>query len=118
MSHDPRRRVVECPFLVLDLPVDASRAEVERTARRLLDEIALGRDSARTYWTPLGRRARSDELVRVAAAQLRDPRARVVHEVVARAAQGRSRDDASEPAPIDPAWRDAFATLALGRRGG
>jgi hypothetical protein len=75
-----RGRLLENPFFVLGLPTEASRAEIERAAQRLLGELALGREAARFYATPLGRAERTAEIVRRAAAELRDPLKRLAHE--------------------------------------
>ena len=68
------------PFFVLALPVTATSAEVERSAQRLLAELSIGRESARSYATPLGPGARTPDLVRTAVAELRDPGRRLAHE--------------------------------------
>jgi hypothetical protein len=74
----------ENPFFVLDLAIDAAPAEIERTARRLLAELEIGRTAARAYASPRGMLPRTPELVRAAAAELRDPVRRLVHELRAR----------------------------------
>ncbi|MCA9676301.1 MAG: hypothetical protein KC464_14785, partial [Myxococcales bacterium] len=66
-------RVVENPFLVLGLAPTATRMEIEREAGKLLGMLELGLAAAATYATPLGPRPRTPELVRTAAATLRDP---------------------------------------------
>lgn len=58
-------------FWVLEIPFDASRAQVERATARLLDELDLDRKSAHTVTTPLGEVARTPELVREVADRLR-----------------------------------------------
>jgi hypothetical protein len=75
-----RGRLRDNPFFVLGVPTEASRAEIERAAQRLLAELALGREAARFYATPLGRAERTPEVVRRAAAELRDPLKRRAHE--------------------------------------
>lgn len=79
-------RVVENPFLVLGLAPTATRMEIEREAGKLLGMLELGLAAAATYATPLGPRPRTPELVRTAAATLRDPARRLAAEVWARAA--------------------------------
>jgi hypothetical protein len=106
----PRQRLAENPFFVLDLPADAPRADVERTAQRLLAELGVGRESAATYRTPFGRAARTTDLVRAAVAELRDPARRVAHEVWARVPL---REDPEPAAPSVP-W--PIAARALGAR--
>jgi len=72
------------PFFVLALPVTATSAEVERGAQRLLAELSIGRESARSYATPLGPAVRTADLVRTAVVELRDPARRLAHECWAR----------------------------------
>jgi hypothetical protein len=76
--------IVDNPFVVLGLPADASRIEIEREAQKLLGMLELGFADALTYATPLGPRTRTPELVRAAVAALRDPYQRLVAEVWAR----------------------------------
>ncbi|MBL8944323.1 MAG: hypothetical protein JNK45_14285 [Myxococcales bacterium] len=69
------------PFFVLDLPVTATRAEVERAGQKWLGMLEVGMSRAAIYTTPLGVRARTPELVRAAMAELRDPERRIGHEL-------------------------------------
>jgi hypothetical protein len=94
------------PFYVLGLPPEASRVEVERAAARLLGALELGLDSARTYVGPYGPEQRTPELVRQAAADLRDPARRLLHELWA-------VELPPPPEPL-PAWEEA-AEVMLGR---
>jgi hypothetical protein len=73
-------RHLENPFLVLELPISAGTAEVERQGQKLLAMLAAGLDQAGEYCTPLGRHPRGAELVRSAMAELRDPARRLAHE--------------------------------------
>ena len=105
------------PFYVLGLTAEASRIEVEREAQKLLGMLELGMAAAATYTTPLGPRMRTPELVRAAAAALRDPRRRLVAELWA--AGGDAAIDVS-PAPADPCdaaadgWPDALVGAGWG----
>ena len=113
-------RLRENPFFVLGLPVTASRIEVEREAQKLLGMLELGLASATRYASPLGWHARTADLVRAAAATLRDPRRRLVAEAWARhavvvtdpapeaAVEADPSDDDDAPAP---GWGDARAIL-------
>ena len=74
-------RIVQNPFYVLELAPTCSRAEVERASRRLLDMLAVGLCGAQAYASPVGPRQRDEALVRWAAAELRDPQKRLVHEL-------------------------------------
>lgn len=75
-----RTRIETNPFCVLQLAVGCGRADVERTAAMLLAKLELGLVEAQIYDTPLGPRPRTPEGVRKAAAELRDPARRLVHE--------------------------------------
>jgi hypothetical protein len=72
------------PFFVLELPPDATRAEIERHGAKLLAMLAANVESARTCETPLGPLARDEHSVRQALAELRDPSRRLAHEWWAR----------------------------------
>jgi hypothetical protein len=110
---DPKRRIRENPFFVLGLPTDASRQEIERTAQRQLAELALGRASVKTYATPFGPAPRSEDLVRAAVAELRDPQRRLVQELWARAeVRADERPPAGAPA-VD--WSLAESVLGIRR---
>lgn len=76
----PGERWAENPFFVLELTPGATRPEVERAAAKLLSMIEIGMKAAALYPTPLGPRARTPELVRLAIAELRDPERRAMHE--------------------------------------
>lgn len=78
------RRHLANPFLVLELPPEATRDELERQGAKLLALLAASVAGAATYLTPLGPRERTPELVRGALAELRDPGKRLVHEWWAR----------------------------------
>jgi hypothetical protein len=76
--------MLENPFYVLDLRPDCTRIEVERSGQKLLAMLELGLSAAKTYKTPLGEMERTQEKVRLAMAELRDPLRRLDHEVWAR----------------------------------
>jgi hypothetical protein len=82
---DLRGRFSDNPFFVLAVPIEASRQEVERAGQKLLAELAVGRESAKTYRTPLGPATRTEGGVRSALAELRDPERRLEHEAWASA---------------------------------
>jgi hypothetical protein len=104
-------RLRDNPFFVLGLPPDAPRAEIERTGQRLLGELALGREAAATYATPLGPQPRTEERVRAAIAELRDPARRIVHEVWAEVPTG-----AAPPPPVAWPWSLVERLLGVRRR--
>ena len=105
------RRITENPFLVLELPSNASRADVERAGARLLGMLAVGLPGADTYETPLGPRMRDGDAIRAAMAGLRDPELRVRHELWVLAPAS------IEAAPIEcPEPFDALAALGWSDR--
>lgn len=73
-------RLTDNAFHVLGLSPDSDRAAVEREGQKLLGLLALGLAQAATYDTPLGPRPRTQEQVRQAMADLRDPSRRLLHE--------------------------------------
>jgi hypothetical protein len=97
------------PFYVLDLTPECSRADVERAGQKLLGQLELGLASALSYATPFGPAERSPELVRTAMAALRDPSARIAHEVWAREPADDLGDIPSE-LPLEP-WEGVMSTL-------
>lgn len=76
-----RESFLENPFFVLGVTPEATRIEVERAGQRLLAELAISREAALSYDSPVGRAPRTPELVRQALAELRDPARRLLHEV-------------------------------------
>jgi hypothetical protein len=68
------------PFFVLELPPDASRAEIERQGAKLLAMLAANVEGAGACETPLGPLTRDADAVRAALAALRDPARRLAHE--------------------------------------
>lgn len=79
------RRHLANPFLVLSLPVDAGIEQIERQGQKILMMLSAGMSESASYETPLGSRLLSEELVREAIAELRDPDRRLIHEWWARA---------------------------------
>jgi len=77
-------RIRDNPFYVLGLRPDASRVEIERQGTKLLGMLELKLRSVMTYPTPIGPAARTDDKVRRAMAELRDPERRLGHELWAR----------------------------------
>ena len=76
-------RIVENPFYVLGLKTSCTRQEVEREGQKWLSMLALSLKEAATYQTPMGTHDRTAELVRQAMSDLRDPRKRLMHELLA-----------------------------------
>lgn len=109
------RALTENPFFVLGCPITATGQEVERTAAKLLGLLELGAASAKRYVSPLGEHPRTADLVRAAAAELRDPEKRIVHEIWARvdSASLEGHDDVDQAVPAYPS---AVAILGWQRR--
>ena len=130
-APDPLDRIRDNPFYVLGLRPSATRAEIEREGQKLFGMLELKLASAATYATPVGLGARTDDKVRRAMAELRDPERRLGHELWARldplSAAPSSLDDADDEdedtgLPEVPSrgaeapWAEALA--ALGWLGG
>lgn len=102
--------VADNPFYVLELTPEAGDMDIERAGRKLLGMFELGMARAREYGTPLGPRERTEEAVRFAMAQLRDPATRLRHEVWAAV-------DPAEWAGADGATARDAAALSWWRTG-
>lgn len=76
-------RIAENPFYVLGLTPAVTRTELEREGNKLLSMLQLGLKEAKTYRSPVGEHPRTEEAVRAAMAELRDPKRRLVHELLA-----------------------------------
>lgn len=103
-----QERVTRNPFYVLELPLRASRVEVERAGQKLLALLGVQSASAQRYWTPLGELERDADLVRSSLARLRDPDERVLWELWA--VELRSDAPAIAAAGFEPAlcvWSDS-----------
>jgi hypothetical protein len=99
--------IADNPFYVLGLPTDCPAREVERAGQKLLAMLAVGLGEAKQHGSPLGPRPRTDEKVRAAMAELRDPARRLMHELFARLG-------ASEPAAAPARLRFPGAWRAFG----
>lgn len=77
ISHDERG----CcnPFYVLALPIDCSLMDVERAGNKWLRMLSMS-ESARQYTSPFGPQERTEDLIRWAMAELKDPKRRLRHE--------------------------------------
>jgi hypothetical protein len=95
------------PFFILEIRVDAPRAEVERAGQKLIGLLALGSARAGRYDTPLGPATRDANSVLQAVAALRDPTERLIYELLADIAGG---DDGGRDAPA-LAWSEAEAAI-------
>jgi hypothetical protein len=100
--------IADNPFYVLGLPADCPTRAVEREGQKLLAMLAIGLAEAKQHGSPLGPRPRTDEKVRAAMAELRDPARRLMHELFARLA-------VAEPAAAPARLRFAGAWRGFGR---
>ncbi|MBK7073850.1 MAG: hypothetical protein IPH44_16270 [Myxococcales bacterium] len=103
------------PFAVLGVAVTATTREIEREAQKLLAMLALGVGDAGTYPSAAGPRPRTAEAVRAAAAQLRDPRQRLLAELTA-GAQPTAAPASAAPTAAAPGWADALRRTGWGPR--
>lgn len=74
-------RLRDNAFYVLEVPITASRHDVERQGQKLLGMLELGLSSATRYPTPVGVGERDADKVRGALARLRDPDKRLEEEL-------------------------------------
>lgn len=115
---DPLAQWRANPFFVLELKANASRADVERAAQRLLGLLAIGAHGAGEYPTPFGPARRDADTIRQALGRLRDPLHRVTCELWAsvatvNVASGAESDTAAPPLPT--AWEDGARSLGWGQ---
>jgi hypothetical protein len=101
------------PFALLGVAVTASVRDIEREAQKLLAMLALGVGDAASYPGPDGPRPRTAEAVRAAAARLRDPRQRLLAEVLAGVP---TVPAPSTSAPTAAGWPDALRRTGWGPR--
>src|SRR5262249_18426160 len=100
-------RIRENPYYVLGLRPGVSRVEIEDQGQKLLGMLALGLSAASSYDTPVGPATRTEDGVRRALAELRDPERRRAAELGARL----------DPEPAPPlAAREVDVLAALGWR--
>lgn len=83
MAQGLFQRIAENPFYVLGVSTTASRTDLEREGNKLLSMLQLDLKEAKTYRSPVGDHPRTAEAVRAAMAELRDPKRRLVHELLA-----------------------------------
>ncbi len=116
--NDAKARMLTNPFYVLELSPDAARMEIERQGKKLLGMLELGLSGAGEYDTPVGRGARTPDMVRTAMAELHDPKRRLAHELWAQLPadalvelQSPERDEAQRAA----GWTGAKKALGWSR---
>ncbi len=95
------------PYYVLELPPEATTADIERQGKKLLGLLEVGAAKAKTYACPLGTFPRDATAVREATALLRDPARRSKEACLVRLLV---TDDApSDVVDQDAPLRDAFS---------
>jgi hypothetical protein len=99
-----REQLADNPFLVLEIAVSASRAEVERAGQKLLAQLTIGVSSVTTYRTPFGLRERDESKVRSALSALRDPEQRAFYELW-------HSSDAQADQSVLQGWPQALASI-------
>mgnify|MGYP007011845777 CR=1 FL=1 len=102
----PVQRWTRNPFYVLELPTDAPWCEIEHRADALRACLQRRHD---TYPTPVGMRRRSVTDIEAAVDALRDPDARIIHELWA-SISWRSRSPSSPP-NRSPRWSEAMTAF-------
>jgi hypothetical protein len=90
-----RKKLEENPFYVLDVRPGATLQEIERAGQKCLGLLSLGVSAGKTFVTPFGARDRTEDLVRQALGELRDPSKRLQHEVWAALPAGRDEPRAA-----------------------
>jgi hypothetical protein len=83
MAQGLFERIAENPFYVLGVAITASRTDIEREGNKLLSMLQLELKESKSYRSPVGDHPRTAEAVRAAMAELRDPKRRLVHELLA-----------------------------------
>lgn len=83
MAQGLFERIAENPFYVLGVATTATRTDLEREGNKLLSMLQLDLKESKTYRSPVGEHPRTAEAVRAAMAELRDPKRRLVHELLA-----------------------------------
>ena len=110
---DRVRRWRENPFFVLGLSPECSQVEVERAGQKLLAMLGIGSRAAATFETPFGTQPRTEESVRAAMAELRDPERRLAHEIWARAGLDRTEPAEATRDEALLSWEDALAAIGV-----
>lgn len=113
MASGLYERIAENPFYVLGVPTTCTRTELEREGSKLLSMLQLGLKESKVYRSPLGEHPRTEEAVRAAMAELRDPRRRLVHELLA-ALPAKVTVAAAPRADAAPKWGRAPVIFSYG----
>jgi hypothetical protein len=114
MAQGLFERIAENPFYVLGVPTTASRTDLEREGNKLLSMLQLGLKESKVYRSPVGEHERTAESVRAAMAELRDPKRRLVHELLASLPIAVNVPKAETSAPDEVKWKRAPVVFGYG----
>jgi hypothetical protein len=94
------------PYFVLEIVADATPGEIERAGRKLLGLIDVGSEKAVKYTCSFGTFDRDATMIREAMAELRDPKKRARHSLLASLL---ATDAAESNVALDAPLANAFA---------
>ena len=114
MARTLVERITTNPFYVLGVGPTASRTDIEREGNKLLSMLSLNLKEAKVYRSPLGEHPRSEELVREAMAELREPKRRLVHELLAALPASAAIPAVASPNESDEKWTAAPMVFGYG----
>jgi curved DNA-binding protein CbpA len=94
------------PYFVLEIASNATPGEIERAGRKLLGLVDVGSEKAVKYTCSFGTFDRDATMIREAMAELRDPRKRARHALLASllSSDGSSEDATELDAPLANAF--------------
>jgi len=114
MSRGLFERIAQNPFYVLGVAPTAQRTELEREGNKLLSMLQVGMKEAKVYRSPMGEHPRTEEAVREAMAELRDPKRRLVHELLAALPVGSTPPKSAVEGEIGTRWPEAPMVFGYG----
>lgn len=114
MSRGLFERIAQNPFYVLGVAPTAQRTEIEREGNKLLSMLQVGMKEAKVYRSPMGEHPRTEEAVREAMAELRDPKRRLVHELLAALPVGSTPPKATTHEETGTRWPEAPMVFGYG----
>ncbi|MEO8878159.1 MAG: hypothetical protein ABI461_21380 [Polyangiaceae bacterium] len=96
------------PYFILEIAPTATPGEIERAGRKLLGLIEIGSESAVKYTCSFGTFQRDATMIREAMSDLRDPKKRARHALLA-SLLGDTAAPSSQAEELDAPLDDAFA---------
>ena len=114
MAQGLFERIAENPFYVLSVATTATRTDIEREGSKLLSMLQLGLKESKVYRSPVGEHPRTEEAVRAAMAELRDPKRRLVHELLAALPATTALPDDKSSSPAELKWPRAPLVFGYG----